>query len=98
MPVFFAFLHLYIGVRLLPPLEPWAQAVGLAMLATSFWLVPKGWRIPRAGARKVMARWIAMGFFSWLVVLTLARDIALAFTDRWAGESALAILVATPLI
>ena len=53
---------------------------------------------PKASPRKIMARWIAMGFFSWLVVLTFVRDIALLFTDRWVGESAFAILVATPLI
>jgi len=98
MPLFFALLHLYVGARLLPALEPRAQALGLAMLAASFWLVPKGWRIARSSARKVMALWIAMGFFSWLFVLTAARDVMLAFTDRWVVESALAVLVATPLI
>ena len=98
MRLFFVLLHVYIAVRLLPPLAPWAQVLGAAMLAASLWLVPKGFRLPRAGARTIMARWIALGFFSWIFVLTLARDVALLFTDRWVAESALAILAATPLI
>jgi len=96
--LFFVLLHVYIAVRLLPPLAPWAQVLGAAMLAASLWLVPKGFRLPRAGARTIMARWIALGFFSWMFVLTLARDVALLFTGRWVAESALAILAVTPLI
>src|SRR6185436_16384990 len=98
MRLLFTLLHLYIGVRLLPPLEPWAQAIGLAMLLASLWLIPKAWWIPKAGPRTVMARWISMGFFSWLFVLTVVRDVALLFVDGWQAESALAVLAATPLI
>ena len=98
MGLFFALLHLYIAVRLLPPLDPWAQVLGAAMLAASLALIPKGFRLPRAGQRTIMARWTALGFFSWMFVLTIARDIALVFTDGWEARSALAILAAAPLI
>jgi predicted MPP superfamily phosphohydrolase len=98
MRLFLAVLHLYIAVRLLPALSLPFQVVGAAMLVTSLWLVPKGWWVPNEGPRLVMARWISMGFFSWLFVLTVLRDIALFFLRGWAEESALAILVATPLI
>ncbi|MBC8023009.1 MAG: metallophosphoesterase, partial [Burkholderiales bacterium] len=83
---------------LLPPLEPWAQAAGGAMVLASLWLMPKGWGVPQASPRKVMARWIAMGFFSWLLVLTVLRDAALLFVDGWATETALAVLGLTPVI
>src|SRR4051812_28349353 len=92
MRLLLVLLHLYIAARLLPPLEPWIQALGGAMVAASLWLIPKGWWVPRASARKVMARWIAMGFFSWLFVLTVLRDVALVFLHGWAAETALAVL------
>jgi predicted MPP superfamily phosphohydrolase len=98
MRLFLVLLHLYVAARLLPALQPWVQAIGIVFLGASLWLIPKGWGVPRAGPREVMARWISMGFFSWLFVLTLARDVALLFIDRWVAESALAILAATPLI
>ncbi|HUQ29552.1 MAG TPA: metallophosphoesterase [Usitatibacter sp.] len=98
MRLLMVLLHLYIAARLLPPLDPWLQVPAAAMLIASLWLIPKGWGVPRASARKVMARWIAMGFFSWLFVLTVLRDVALAVVQGWAIESALAVLVATPLI
>jgi len=91
-------LHLYIAARLLPPLEPLAQAAGGLLIGASLWLVPKGWFVPQASPRRVMARWVALGFFSWLLVLTLARDVFLLFVDRWVAESSLAILAATPVI
>ena len=94
----FALLHLYIAVRLLPPLEPWLQGLGLAMIAVSLWLVPKGWWVPQSSPRRIMARWIAMGFFSWLFVLTVIRDVALLFVHGWVAQSALAVLAATPVI
>src|SRR5258705_152790 len=58
----------------------------------------KGWFVSQASPRSVMARWVAVGFLSWLFVLTLARDVFLLFSDRWVAESSLAILAATPLI
>ena len=98
MTLFFALLHLYIAVRLLPSLPLWAQVAGGLLIAVSLWLVPKGWWVPKAGPRKIMARWIAMGAFSWLFVLTILRDIALVFMPSWADESAAAVLLLTPLI
>ncbi len=98
MRLLLVLLHLYVAARLLPPLEPELQALGAAMVIASLWLIPKGWWVPTAGPRKVMARWIAMGFFSWLFVLTVLRDVALAVVHGWAAESALAVLVATPLV
>src|SRR5215216_743317 len=97
MRLLLVLLHLYVAARLLPPLETWAQAAGAAMVIASLWLIPKGWWVPKASPRKVMARWIAMGFFSWLFVLTVARDVALAVVRDWTAESALAVLIATPL-
>jgi predicted MPP superfamily phosphohydrolase len=91
-------LHLYIAARLLPPLEPWLQALGATMVMANLWLMPNGWWVPRASPRKVMARWIAMGFFSWLFVLTVLRDVMLAVVHGWTAESAVAVLVATPII
>ena len=98
MRLLLVLLHLYVAARLLPPLDPWLQAFGAVGVITSLWLIPKGWGVPRASPRKVMARWIAMGFFSWLFVLTVLRDVALAVVPDWAVGSALAVLVATPLI
>jgi predicted MPP superfamily phosphohydrolase len=98
MALFFALLHLYIAVRLVPALAPWAQVLAAALILTSLWLVPKGWWVPKSGPRMVMARWIAMGAFSWLFVLTIVRDIVLVFAPQWADESAYLVLVATPVI
>src|SRR3954470_4088436 len=98
--VLMAFLHAYIGLRLLLPL-PWpGQAGGVVLLAACFWLLPKGWQVPE-GSRpwQVMAPWIALGFFSWLFLLTVARDLVLLVAGReWAVASASAVLVATPLV
>jgi predicted MPP superfamily phosphohydrolase len=91
-------LHVYIAARLLPALPPWAQAVVLAMVLTSFWLVPKGWGAPASSPFKVLARWIAVGAFSWLFVLTVLRDVVLAIAPQWADESAFAVMIATPVI
>jgi predicted MPP superfamily phosphohydrolase len=101
-------LHVYIGARLLPPLGLAASAAGVALLAALFWLLPKGYHI-RDERRTwlILARWIALGFFSWLLVLTLARDVTLAATHlfasaathaAWVRDSALAVAILTPLI
>jgi predicted MPP superfamily phosphohydrolase len=54
-----------------------------------------------------MLPWVATGFFSWLLVLTLVRDVALAAAffaldpptlARWTRLSAIAVAAATPLI
>jgi predicted MPP superfamily phosphohydrolase len=103
-----AALHAYIGLRLLEPFGPGVQAAGVLALAACFWLLPKGWHVPEGrGAWSVLAPWITMGFFSWLLVLTLARDVSVAgaavFTsgealDAWIRDSAAGVMALTPLI
>ena len=74
-----ALLHLYIGLRLLAPFELPARLAGAAALLGCLALLPKGFHLAReAGPREVLLRWVTMGFFSWLLVLTVARDAALA--------------------
>ena len=103
-----AALHVYIGVRLFGPFGPAAWAAGAAVLGTAFWFLPKGWHVPeKGGPWRVMLPWITMGFFSWLLVLTLGRDLSLllsallaspAMHAEWLRVSALAVMAATPLI
>jgi predicted MPP superfamily phosphohydrolase len=73
-----------------------------------FLLLPRSWWV-RKGARlwQVMLPWVATGFFSWLLVLSLARDLVLLaaspFLDAaahadWARLSALAVIGLTPAI
>jgi predicted MPP superfamily phosphohydrolase len=101
-------LHLYIGVRLLPPFGPATQVFGALALAACFWLLPKGFRSREEGSRwAVLLPWLTMGFFSWLLVLTLIRDVsllatALALPDAahamWVRLSAIAVMALTPAI
>jgi predicted MPP superfamily phosphohydrolase len=103
-----ALILAYVGLRLLWPLPAWAQFTGAALLAGFFGLVPKGWRVREVGPRwSVLAPWIAMGFFSWLVVLTLLRDAILALAwvvlpasaaSALVAASAVAVIIAAPLI
>lgn len=78
-----ALLHAYIGLRLLPamPVPVVAKALAAVWLAISCALLPAGLL-----ARRFSQPWsdriswigmLAMGFFSSLLVLTLARDVAL---------------------
>jgi uncharacterized protein len=103
-----AALHAYIGLRLLAPFGPAGQAAGGAFLAGLFWLMPRSWWI-REGRSvwRVMIPWIATGFFSWLLVLTVVRDVALLATAlalapaelaTWTRISALAVMALTPAI
>jgi predicted MPP superfamily phosphohydrolase len=79
-------LHVYIGLRLLPPLpmELAGRGVGALLLAGSWALIPLGLTArsrserSRAGDRLVLAALISMGLFSSLFVFTLLRDVALA--------------------
>ena len=106
--LFLAALHLYIGMRLLQPFGTGVQAAGVLVLAACFWLLPKGWHVREGkGPWAVLAPWITMGFFSWLLVLTLARDLSVAAAalfaspgevDAWIGHSAIGVMAATPLI
>ena len=109
-PVFvlLALLHAYIGARLLLPFGLIAQAAGAATLAGCLWLMPKGFHVrERGGPWAALAPWLAMGFFSWLLVLTLGRDLFLAIAAlalpagtyaEWGRVSALAVMASTPLI
>jgi predicted MPP superfamily phosphohydrolase len=103
-----ALLHAYIGLRLLPPLGLPGQLAGAALLGACLWLMPKGFhQRERAGLWEALAPWLAMGFFSWLLVLTLGRDLTAivsslvlspAAGEQWSRASAIAVLAATPAI
>lgn len=77
-------LHTYIGLRVLPglPVVPAMRLLGALYLAVSFVLVPVG-LLSRAIKRQPLSdrlAWaglLAMGMFSSLLVLTLARDVLL---------------------
>jgi predicted MPP superfamily phosphohydrolase len=80
----FALLHAYIGIRLIPDLEPGVGTivVGVLLLAISLVLVPTGLLAPTLRRRRwsepvTWAGVIAMGFFSSLLMLTFLRDVLL---------------------
>ena len=103
-----AALHAYVGLRLLAPFELPAQAAGAAVLAASLWWIPKGWQARRARRQwAIVLPWLTMGFFSWLLVLTLARDASLLASAllaappaqlAWERISALAVMALVPAI
>jgi predicted MPP superfamily phosphohydrolase len=99
--------HAYVALRLLPPMATWAAVIAaVAILGSVVW-VPKGWHVPEsAKAWRVWLPWTVLGFFSWLFVLTLARD-AVLLTAWLAGdgdiatlrlESAYAVMILAPII
>src|SRR6266699_1907 len=106
--VLLALLHVYIGVRLFLPFDTVTQLVGGALLAACFWLLPKGFRIrDDRGTWAVMLPWLAMGFFSYLLVLTILRDVSLIASvlalspqahESWIRISATAVMALTPAI
>jgi predicted MPP superfamily phosphohydrolase len=79
-----ALLHVYIGWRILPalPVAPSVRLLGALLLVLSFVLVPAG-LLSRSIKRQPLSdrlAWaglLAMGMFSSLLVLTLARDAVL---------------------
>jgi predicted MPP superfamily phosphohydrolase len=79
-----ALLHAYIGWRILPalPVAPSVRLLGALLLVLSFVLVPAG-LLSRSIKRQPLSdrlAWaglLAMGMFSSLLVLTLARDAVL---------------------
>jgi uncharacterized protein len=103
-----ALLHIYVGVRLLPPFGALTQAAGWVVLAACFWLFPKGfWIRENRAPWAMLLPWLAAGFFSWLLVLTAARDLsllvsALALSPHadasWIRMSALGVMALTPAI
>ena len=107
MRVLVVLIHLYIGVRLLAPFDASVQVAGAVALASLFWWLPKGWRVQGRSRWSVLAPWIALGFFSWLVVLTLLREVSLLVSwmaldatlhSEWVRASALAVMALTPLV
>jgi predicted MPP superfamily phosphohydrolase len=103
-----ALLHVYVGVRLLLPFAAVAQLAGMTVLAVCFWLFPKGfWIRDDRGPWAVLLSWLAAGFFSWLLVLTLVRDVSLLVFllaptsqahESWSRVSALGVMALTPAI
>jgi predicted MPP superfamily phosphohydrolase len=101
-------LHAYIAARIMPSVSL-AAAIALGVvLAVSLIFVPKGWHV-REGARPwtVWVPWSMVGFFSWLLVLTLARDVILlgawlalpaAGMAEWTRDSAYAVLLLAPAV
>ena len=96
----------YVGLRLLGPFAWPMQAAGAAALAALFFMLPRGWHVPD-GPLGPMVPWIATGFFSWLLVLTLVREVTAVLAwaalpreqlDAWIRHSAAAVLAFTPAI
>jgi hypothetical protein len=106
--VLLALLHVYIGMRLLLPFGALAQALGAVLLAASLGVLPKGFHVPEGRSLwSAMLPWLAMGSFSWLLMLTLARDVSLLVTsvalpggahEAWIRISALGVMALTPAI
>jgi predicted MPP superfamily phosphohydrolase len=77
-------LHVYVGLRLIPPLAGW-PAAGIALgllLAASALLLPisligRNLRWPSARTALAWSGMLAMGLFSSLFVLTVLRDVSL---------------------
>lgn len=84
--LFSALVHAYVGLRLLPALAawPWGMlALGVVLVASAV-LVPMGFFARRVQSRHgaqllAWAGLLLMGLFSTLFVLTLLRDVVLAF-------------------
>lgn len=103
-----ALLHAYIGVRLLGPFDAPVQAAGAAALAAIFLSLPKGFAARKGrGAWQVWLPWLMTGVFSWLLVLTVLRDLGLVAAallvspqahDAWVRDSAIAAMALTPAI
>jgi len=103
-----ALLHVYIGVRVLPFVAVWAAVAGALVLAASLFWLPKGWHVQEGrGALSVWVPWTMLGFFSWMLVLTLARDVSLAAAwlaipsdayEGWVHVSAYGVLALAPVV
>ena len=103
-----ALLHVYVGVRLLLPFGIATQLAGGAVLAACLWLFPKGFWIREDRAPWAMLLpWLAAGFFSWLLVLTVVRELSLLASAvalspqvhaSWIRISAIGVMALTPAI
>jgi len=101
-------LHGYIAIRLLEPFGSRAVLLGAALLAGLLWLVSRAFR--RGEDRRlwrVLLPSLAVGFFSWLLVLTLARDWSLVVSafalspqghETWVRISSIGVMTLTPAI
>ncbi len=89
----------FIGLRLLAPFPAPAIAAGVAFLAALYAVMPKGWHAPEHPSEwRTLLPWIAMGVFSWLFVLAIAREALLLVNPELARETALGVWIAVPLI
>jgi len=108
MFVMLVLLHAYIGIRLLVPFGAVTQVAGAGLLAGCLWLLPQGFRIRKdRGPWAVLLPSLAVGFFSWLLVLTLFRDVSLVASalalspqgyEAWTRMSAIGVMALTPAI
>jgi predicted MPP superfamily phosphohydrolase len=108
MFVVLALLHGYIGVRLLAPFGAVIQVLGAGLLAMCLWLLPNSLRTRGGrGAWSVLLPFLTIGFFSWLLVLTLGREVSLVISTlvlapqgqgAWIRSSAIGVMVLTPVI
>ena len=108
MFVMLVLLHAYIGIRLLVPFGAVTQVAGVGLLAGCLWLLPQGFRIRKdRGPWAVLLPSLAVGFFSWLLVLTLFRDVSLVVSalalspqgyEAWTRMSAIGVMALTPAI
>jgi predicted MPP superfamily phosphohydrolase len=99
LPVVSLLLHAYVGWRLVPALGSTVASVLLAvLLAVSALTLPFGFGARRGGDRRFATglAWVGlvcMGLFSTLFVLTVARDLGLAFVTAaqaaWQGATTL---------
>jgi predicted MPP superfamily phosphohydrolase len=94
----------YLGARLLVPFTWPVELAGAALIVGLYFLLPSGWRPRRRGNAWAFATWVTMGFLSWLLVLTLARDLLMlaasflvpaANLEEWSRISSLTVIVAT---
>jgi predicted MPP superfamily phosphohydrolase len=100
-------LHVYIGVRLVPAIDPGPFGVGaaIALLAASTFLMPAGllsvrFKRWRWADQLAWAGMLTMGFFSSLLVLTVLRDVALLVLAAFGGAGVLVrgTALAVPLV
>ncbi|MDQ1922435.1 metallophosphoesterase [Massilia pseudoviolaceinigra] len=96
-------LHVYIGMRLVPAIDPGPLGVALAvaLLAASTLLMPAGllsvrFKRWRWADQLAWAGMLTMGFFSSLLVLTLVRDLGLLVFEM-AGGAGQAIVRGTAM-
>ncbi|QJR09506.1 hypothetical protein DSM104443_00550 [Usitatibacter rugosus] len=106
MTVVLAFLHVYIGLRLLAPFPLPVQIAGWAVLAAVLWFLPRGFRFRGDSPWRIFLPWVMTGVFSSLLVLTFVRDFALIglaianarLHDAWVQPSAILVAALVPVV